>query len=104
MPGNAANYAAGLGVSTATHGCSDNGMMLCQGVAAFSGAENTRVTKIIDTINQATSYVEKFTNAFDKYFANPLYKSGSYIVNFKSRYNNAKQYCQETCDKQRWEK
>jgi hypothetical protein len=60
-------------------------------------------TLTVDKINQTTDLIGKFTNKFDKYFAHPVYKVGSYLTNFGSRYNNALQYCQSTCDKQKWQ-
>jgi hypothetical protein len=102
MRDNAASYAAGLGGSTATHSCTNSGITYCQVVASFSGSGNTNTTLTVDKINQTTDLIGKFTNKFDKYFAHPVYKVGSYLTNFGSRYNNALQYCQSTCDKQKW--
>jgi len=103
MPGNAANYAAGLGVSTATHGCSDRGMLLCQTSASFFGIKDTNTTQIIDKINQTTDFIDKVSDSFDKYLKHPIYKTGSYLINFGSRFDDAYQYCKNTCDKERWE-
>jgi hypothetical protein len=82
MRDNAASYAAGLGGSTATHSCTNSGITYCQVVASFSGSGNTNTTLTVDKINQTTDLIGKFTNKFDKYFAHPVYKVGSYLTNF----------------------
>jgi hypothetical protein len=38
-------------------------------MASFSGSGNTNTTLTVDKINQTTDLIGKFTNKFDKYFA-----------------------------------
>lgn len=103
MRDNAANDAAGLRVSTSTHSCDDGGIRMCTLTATFLGSGDNNVSNTIDTINQGTDFIDKVSDGFDKYVKHPVYKTGSYFLDWNSRWDVNKQNCIETCGKERWQ-
>ena len=97
---NAALEAAGLNPSTSTHSCGPVGNGICAAIGTLTGDGHTDTTQAVDTTLSVSSDVGDILGKSVPW----QIKLGTYLYTIPSRFRNNYQACEQTCNKQAFDR